>query len=195
MVRFNKKLDRKLVIMKNRRIRFDDRLYNTIFSFLMSLCSLIIFILYINDIPTWGIIILTATFSLFLSGIFVFPKIGIYFNYKLKKIKYFGQYKIKNSSINMDEITKIDFISIDVPRKKGVAPKTYIIYDQHNCIKCVYRNGKIYMFYFHLTNGEIIEIPYLDLFKAFSKKRVEKQEKRIGNIINEFNNYIKNKIL
>ena len=42
-------------------------------------------------------------------------------------------------------------------------------------------------FVIYLKNDDIIEIPYNNLFKARSKKRVLRQEEKISNIIKEFN--------
>ena len=50
-----------------------------------------------------------------------------------------------------------------------------------------------YEFHVYLKNGEIVKIPYLNLFKVSNKKRIMKQETRINKIINEFNSFTGNK--
>lgn len=177
--------------MKNRRIRFDDKLYMTTLSLLFSIGSLMLLIICIDHLLLWGYIILTIMFSLFLSGFFAFLKMGIHFNYKSKTIKYFGQYKISKSLIKMCEIEEIIFKEVCVPKKKGIVPKNYVAYDKD--LSYVYRNGKIYEFHVYLKNGEIVKIPYLNLFKVSNKKRIMKQETRINKIINEFNSFTGNK--
>ena len=172
-----------------RRIHFDDRFYWTMFSFLVSLCSLILLTLFIDKLPIWGYIILLIIFSLFLAGISVFFKMGISFNYRTQKIKYLGHYAIKRSSFSMNEVAEINFCEIPTPKSSTkIPPKEYIIF-QNDKLDYVYKNGKIYKFTFFLTNGEVIEIPYLYLFKSYSERRVRNQEKRIHKIIGEFNEF------
>ena len=169
--------------MKNKRVRFDDRFYFTILSFLLLIGSLLL-IVYCTDLPIWGYIALIFTFSLAVTGLYVFPKIGLHFNYKLGVIKYLGPYKTSpKRKIRMDEIKKIDFVEINVPKGRGLVPER----DYNHAEDVIYRNGKIYKFVIHLTDSNIIEIPYYELFKALSKKRVSQQEKRINKIIAEFN--------
>ena len=175
--------------MKNKRIRFDDRFYFTALSFLLLLFSLTLLVLIIDaNYPSiWGYIALAILFSLSLLGCYRFPKLGIHFNYKLGIIKYIGYYKIDRAIIRMNEISKIDFYEIESTKKYGCIPKAYVIYDQHNIYPYVYRNGKRYMFQIHLKTGEIVEIPYLNLFKTYSQNRVIKQEMKISKILSEFN--------
>ncbi len=175
--------------MKNKRVRFDDRFYLTILSFLLLIGSLLL-IVYCTDLPIWGYIALIFIFSLAVTGLYVFPKTGLHFNYKLGVIKYLGPHKISKRVIKMDEFKKIDFIVFDTPKGTGMPPKDYIAY--HEKVYEVYRNGKIFKFIIYLKNDDIIEIPYYTLFKARSKKRVEKQEKRINAIVKEFNLFISN---
>ena len=128
--------------MKNKRIRFDDRFYWTTLNIALLVLVLFFLLLMINNNAPLGIcVFLSIVFSLFLCGLYVFPKMGLYFNYRLRIIKYLGPHKIKKRLIKMCEIEKIEFI----------------------------------------------EIPYNNLFKARSKKRVLRQEEKISNIIKEFN--------
>ena len=160
------------------------------FSFLVSLSSLIFLTLFIDKLPIGGYIILLIIFSLFLAGISVFFKMGISFNYRTQKIKYLGHYKIKRSSFSMNEISEIKFCEIPTPRSNDlILPKDYIVFNQCDGLEYVYRNGKIFKFTFLLTNGEMVEIPYFYLFKSFSAGRVKKQEIRINKIIAEFNSF------
>ena len=85
----------------------------------------------------------------------------------------------------MCEIEKIEFIEIYVPKGSGVTPEHYMALGDK--VATIYRNGKIFKFIIYLKNNDIIEIPYYDLFKARSKKRVLKQVEKISNIIKEFN--------
>lgn len=178
--------------MKNKRIRFDDRFYYTALSFLLLLFSLTLLVLLIDaNYPSiWGYIALAILFSLSLLGCYRFPTLGIHFNYKLGIIKYIGYYKIDRAIIRMNEILKIDFYEIKSEKQHGCTPKAYVIYDQRNIYPYVYRNGKTFMFQIHLKTGEIIEIPYLDLFKCYSRSRVIKQEAKINKILTEFNHSV-----
>ena len=45
----------------------------------------------------------------------------------------------------------------------------------------------------YLKNNDIIEIPYYNLFKARSKKRVLKQVEKVSNITKEFNLFFNSK--
>ena len=175
--------------MKNRRIHFDDYFFWTIFSIVFSVISLIIFVLSIEKLPPWAFVILAITFSIFLAGARVFPRLGIHFNYKTGLIKYFGHTKIIRSKILMKDVLSIDFRELPATKQKGMTPQTYIIYGKY-ALDEVYRNGKIFMFYVHLVSGEVINIPYFYLFKSCSKRRVQRQEKIINRIIAEFNQYI-----
>lgn len=175
--------------MKNKRIYFDDTHWGMIFSSVMAISSLTIFILNFDMIPPWGYIILTITFSLFLTGVKLFSKLGIHFNYRTKTIKYFGQTKIKKNKILMGDVLFIDFIELAAVKQKGMPPDVYITYGRYSLDK-VYRNGKIFMFNIHLVNGEVIKIPYFHLFKAVSRHRVSRQETKIKTILKEFNQYI-----
>lgn len=183
--------------MKNKRVRFDDRFYCTILDIALGVLFLFFLLLMINNNAPVGMCVwMSLLFSLSLCGLYVFPKIGLHFNYKLGVIKYLGPHKISQRVIKMDEIKKIDFIVIYTPKGTGMPPKDYIAY--HEKVYELYRNGKIFKFIIYLKNNDIIEIPYYTLFKARSKKRVEKQEKRINAIVKEFNlfisnNWIKNK--
>ena len=56
----------------------------------------------------------------------------------------------------------------------------------------VYRNGKIFKFIIELKNSDIITIPYYNLFKVRSKRRVYKQEMFICKTIEELNKYLSN---
>ena len=85
----------------------------------------------------------------------------------------------------MCEIKKIEYIEIYVPKGSGVTPKYYMTLGDK--VAKIYRNGKIFKFVIYLKNNDIIEIPYYNLFKARSKKRVLKQVEKISNIIKEFN--------
>ena len=85
----------------------------------------------------------------------------------------------------MCEIEKIEFIEIYVPKGSGVTSKYYMALGDK--VATVYKNGKIFKFVIYLKNDDIIEIPYNNLFKARSKKRVLRQEEKISNIIKEFN--------
>mgnify|MGYP003298235502 CR=1 FL=1 len=173
-----------------RRIHFDDSFYLTVFSFVISLCSLVILSLFINKLPIWGCVILIISFSLFLAGTYMFFRMGISFNYKTKRVYYFGHYKIKRSSFSMNEISEIKFCEIPTPRSNDLLPpKDYIVFNQCDSLEYVYRNGKIFKITFLLTNGEMVEIPYFYLFKSFSAGRVKKQEIRINKIIEEFNSF------
>ena len=174
-----------------KRIVFDDNFHLTILSFVLSFLFLILLYLSFEQIPVFASAVLIVLFSMFLTGVFVFPKMGITFNYKTKKIKYLGFYKIKNSTIKMNEIKKIMFFEVPSKRIKHalISPKDYVFYNANAGLPYIYRNGKIYRFVIFLIDGTTIEIPYFHLFKAFSKKRVEKQEAKISKIIAEFNQY------
>ena len=172
--------------MKNIRIRFDDRFYLTSLNIVLLVLLLFFFLLMINNNAPLGMyVFLSIVFSLFLCGLYVFLKMGLYFNYRLGIIKYFGPHKIKKRFIKMSEIEKIDFVEIYVPKGSGMTPKCYIAFGDK--VDKIYRNGKIFKFIIYLKNNDIIEIPYYNLFKAKSKKRVLRQEDKISNIIKEFN--------
>lgn len=172
--------------MKNKRIRFDDRFYCTALNITLLVLILFFLLLMINIKAPLGIcIFLSILFSLFLCGLYVFPKMGVYFNYRLGIIKYLGPHRIKKRLIKMCEIEKIEFIEICVPKGSGITPKNYIAFDYK--VATIYKNGKIFKFVIYLKNDDIIEIPYNNLFKARSKKRVLRQEEKISNIIEEFN--------
>ena len=172
--------------MKNKRIRYDDKMYLTLLDVVLLLVLLFILLLMINNNAPLGFyIFLSIVFSLFLCGLYVFPKMGLYFNYRLGIIKYLGPHKIKKRLIKMYEIEKIEFIEIYVPKGSGVTPKHYIALSDK--MDKIYRNGKIFKFIIYLKNNDFIEIPYYNLFKARSKKRVLRQEEKISNIIKEFN--------
>ena len=178
--------------MENKRIRFDDRFYWTTLNIVLLVLLLFFLLLMINNnAPLGSCVFLSIVFSLFLCGLYVFPKMGLYFNYRLGIIKYLGPHKIKKRLIKMCEIEKIEFIEIYVPKGSGLTPKYYMaLYDK---VDTIYRNGKIFKFIIYLKNNNIIEIPYYNLFKARSKKRVLKQEEKISNIIKEFNLFCNSK--
>ena len=172
--------------MKNKRIRFDDRFYWTTLNIALLVLVLFFLLLMIkNNAPLGICVFLSIVFSLFLCGLYVFPKMGLYFNYRLGIIKYLGPHKIKKRLIKMCEIEKIEFIEIYVPKGSGVTSKYYMALGDK--VATVYKNGKIFKFVIYLKNDDIIEIPYNNLFKARSKKRVLRQEEKISNIIKEFN--------
>ena len=99
--------------MKNKRIRFDDRFYWTTLNIALLVIVLFFLLLMINNNAPLGIcVFLSIVFSLFLCGLYVFPKMGLYFNYRLGIIKYLGPHKIKKRLIKMCEIEKIEFIEI-----------------------------------------------------------------------------------
>ena len=178
--------------MKNKRIRFDDRFYWTILNISLLVLILFFLLLMINNNAPLGIcIFFSIVFSLFSCGLYVFPKMGLYFNYRLGLIKYLGPHKIKRRLIKMQEIEKIEFIEIYVPKGSGVTPKYYMTLGDE--VAAIYRNGKIFKFIVYLKNNDTIEIPYYNLFKARSKERVSKQEKNISNIIKEFNLFCNSK--
>ena len=135
--------------MKNKRIHFDDRFYWTIFSFVISICSLILLIVCIEKLPIWGYIVLTTTFSLFLAGTLSNYKTGIKINYKRGTLQYYGMIKVKKSIINFTEIKEIEFQEIFKERKEArILPLSKRIW-YHNMMygpKFVYGNGKIYKF-------------------------------------------------
>ena len=172
--------------MKNKRIRFDDRFYWTTLNIALLVLLLFFLLLMINNNAPLGFcVFLSIVFSLFLGGLYVFPKMGLYFNYRLGIIKYLGPHKIKKRLIKMCEIEKIEFIEIYVPKGSGMTPKYYMTFGDK--VVTIYKNGKIFKFVVYLKNDDIIEIPYNNLFKARSKKRVLRQEEKISNIIKEFN--------
>ena len=172
--------------MKNKRIRFDDRFYWTTLNIALLVLVLFFLLLMIkNNAPLGICVFLSIVFSLFLCGLYAFPKMGLYFNYRLGIIKYLGPHKIKKRMIKMCEIEKIEFIEIYVPKGSGVTSKYYMALGDK--VATVYKNGKIFKFVIYLKNDDIIEIPYNNLFKARSKKRVLRQEEKISNIIKEFN--------
>ena len=178
--------------MKNKRIRFDDRFYWTTLNIALLVLILFFLLLMINNNAPLGIcVFLSIVFSLFLCGLYVFPKMGLYFNYRLGIIKYLGPHKIKKRLIKMYEIEKIEFIEIYVPKGSGVTPKYYMTLGDK--VATIYKNGKIFKFVIYLKNDDIIEIPYNNLFKARSKKRVLRQEEKISNIIKEFNLFCNSK--
>lgn len=178
--------------MKNKRIRFDDRFYWTTLNIALLVLVLFFLLLMINNNAPLGIcVFLSIVFSLFLCGLYVFPKMGLYFNYRLGIIKYLGPHKIKKRLIKMYEIEKIEFIEIYVPKGSGVTPKYYMTLGDK--VATIYKNGKIFKFVIYLKNDDIIEIPYNNLFKARSKKRVLRQEEKISNIIKEFNLFCNSK--
>lgn len=178
--------------MKNKRIRFDDRFYWTTLNIALLVLVLFFLLLMINNNAPLGIcVFLSIVFSLFLCGLYVFPKLGLYFNYRLGIIKYLGPHKIKKRLIKMCEIEKIEFIEIYVPKGSGVTPKYYMTLGDK--VATIYKNGKIFKFVIYLKNDDIIEIPYNNLFKARSKKRVLRQEEKISNIIKEFNSFCNSK--
>lgn len=172
--------------MKNKIIRFDDRFYWTTLNIaLLVLLLFFLLLMIIKNAPLGICVFLSVVFSLFLCGLYVFPRMGLYFNYRLGIIKYLGPHKIKKRLIKMCEIEKIEFIEIYVSKGSGVTPEHYIALGDK--VATIYRNGKIFKFIIYLNNNDIIEIPYYNLFKARSKKRVLKQEEKISNIIKEFN--------
>lgn len=172
--------------MKNKRIRFDDRFYLTTLNIAVLVILLFILVLMIKDnTPLGAIIFLSIVIFLLLCALSLFPRMGLYFNYKLGIIKYLGTHKIIKRSIKMYEIEKIEFFEIDVHKGSGFIPSDYYAFSGE--IDTIYRNGKIYKFFIYLKNNYIIEIPYNNLFKARSKRRVLKQEEKICNIIEEFN--------
>ena len=178
--------------MKNKRIHFDDRFYLTALSFVLALFFLLVSILIIISNGSIAICIIFGI--MFLYGIFgciIFPKMGIYFNYNLCLIIYLGSHNDKKRIIKMTEVIKIEFVEIPTLKGGGVAPKSQYAYC--NVIDTTYRNGKIFKFILYLKNNDIIEIPYYNLFKARSKKRVMKQEERINEIIMEFNKFVQTK--
>ena len=178
--------------MKNKRIRFDDRFYWTTLNIALLVLVLFFLLLMINNNAPLGIcIFLSIVFSLFLCGLYVFPKMGLYFNYRLGIIKYLGPHKIKKRLIKMYEIEKIEFMEIYVPKGSGVTLKYYMTLGDK--VATIYKNGKIFKFVIYLKNDDIIEIPYNNLFKARSKKRVLRQEEKISNIIKEFNLFCNSK--
>ena len=178
--------------MKNKRIRFDDRFYWTTLNIVLLVLVLFFLLLMINNNAPLGIcVFFSIVFSLFLCGLYVFPKMGLYFNYRLGIIKYFGPHKIKKRLIKMCEIEKIEFIEIYVPKGSGMTPKYYMAFEDK--VDTIYKNGKIFKFVIYLKNNDIIEIPYNNLFKARSKKRVLRQEEKISNIIKEFNLFCNSK--
>ena len=91
----------------------------------------------------------------------------------------------------MCEIEKIEFIEICVPKGSGMTPKYYMAFEDK--VDTIYKNGKIFKFVIYLKNNDIIEIPYNNLFKARSKKRVLRQEEKVSNIIKEFNLFCNSK--
>lgn len=175
--------------MKNARIRFDDRFYLTTLFLLFTIASLVTFAFFVEKLSFDESAFFIALFSLFLAGFFMAPKMGIYFNYKTRTIKYFGQHKTIQSVFKMNDVEKIIFSELKATRKKGISPPGSIIYTAYSRLESVYRNGKMYAFYIFLKNGDVVEIPYLNLFKASSKKRVEKQEIRIKKVLENFNQF------
>lgn len=172
--------------MKNKRIRYDDKFYWTTLNIALVVLLLFFLLLMINNnAPVGMCAFMCIVFSLFLCVLYAFPRIGLHFNYRLGLIKYLGPHKIKKRLIKMQEIKKIDFVEIFVPKGSGMTPKYYIALGDK--MDKIYRNGKIFKFIIYLKNNDIIEIPYYNLFKARSKKRVLKQEEKINNIIKEFN--------
>lgn len=180
--------------MKNRRVYFDDAFFWTALSLcivILSLMLLVLCILQTGEIPIAVYAVLIITLFVFSIGSYLFPKMGISFDYDKGVIKYFGFYKIKRPIVRMSEVRSIAFEEIRAPRKKHVifTPKTYVIFGEENGIKYVYRAGKLFKFTLVLTDGSTIKIPYFNMFKAISKKRVSKQENRIKKIIDEFNDF------
>ena len=110
--------------------KIGTKIFNlTILSFLHLIGSLLL-IVYCTDLPIWGYITLIFIFSLAVTGLYVFPKTGLHFNYKLGVIKYLGPHKISKRVIKMDEIKKIDFIVVYTPKGTGMPPKDYIAYHE-----------------------------------------------------------------
>ena len=88
--------------MKNKRIRFDDRFYWTTLNIALFVLVLFFLLLMIkNNAPLGICVFLSIVFSLFLCGLYVFPKMGLYFNYRLGIIKYLGPHKIEKRLIKM----------------------------------------------------------------------------------------------
>ena len=143
--------------MKNKIIRYDDRFYWTTLN--ISLVVLLLFFLLLminNNAPVGMCVFLSIVFSLFLSGLYVFPRMGLYFNYRLGLIKYLGPHKTKKTVIKMYEIEKIDFIEIYAPKGSGMTPKYYIAL--HDKVDTIYRNGKIFKFIIDLF-GAVLDLP------------------------------------
>ena len=178
--------------MKNKRIRFDDRFYWTLVDIVVTVVLFLFLLLMINNNAPLGMCaFMCMVFSLFLCGIYAFPRMGLHFNYRLGLIKYLGPHIIKKRVIKMHEIEKIDCVEIYASKGRGMTPDHTMAF---SCkIETIYRNGKIFKFIIYLKNNDIIEIPYYNLFRATSKKRVMKQEKRINDILTEFNLYIINR--
>lgn len=181
--------------MKDKRIRFDDKLYMTIFSFVASMLSLLVLIFEIDDIPIWEAVICCILFSLFLSGVFVFPKCGIQISYTKGIIKYLGQIKISKNIIKLRDIKNISFVETSKKRKKFFTDYSRTSNGHDGILnepEYVYRNGKIYKFIIELKNGNTIVIPYYNMFKVRSKRRIYRQETYIKRTIEELNQYLGN---
>ena len=181
--------------MKDKRIRFDDRLYLTMFSFVVSILSLLVLIFEIDDIPIWEAVICCITFTLFLAGVFVFSKMGIHIYYKRGIIKFSGIIKFEKPIIKLIEIKNISFAEIQKHRKKFYFCEQIISSAHDGLLRepdFVYRNGKVYKFTIELKDGNILVIPYFRLFKVISKRRIHKQETYIKRTIEELNQYLGN---
>ena len=184
--------------MKDKRIRFDDKLYMTIFSFVASMLSLLVLIFEIDDIPIWEAVICCILFSLFLSGVFVFPKMGIHIYYRKEILKYFGPIKIPRPIIKLRDIKSVSFVETSKKRKKfftDYSPTSISHGGFYNEPEYVYRNGKIYKFIIELKNGNTIVIPYYNMFKVRSKRRIYRQETHINKTIEELNQYLEHNSL
>lgn len=181
--------------MKNKIIRFDDRLYWTISYFTISILSLLALIFLMGYLPIWGFIVLGILFPLSLAAGIVFPKMGIKIDYKLGILKCHGIIKFQKPIIKLKDIKNITFVEISKKRKKFYFDHSIISSAHDGMIRepdYVYRNGKVFKFTIELKDENFIIIPYFSLFKTRNKRRVHKQETHIKKIIEELNQNLKN---
>jgi len=115
---------------------------------------------------------------------------GIHLNFKNEKVIIIDSFLIRTISMS-----DIKYISIEEDKKIRKQRKTIFspdsIYGAYwtDYSKYVYRNGKTYRIIFHLTDNTLIESYYGWLFNAKSALRVEKQEKKINQMIQQFISY------
>ena len=177
--------------MKIEKIKFDDSHYWASL-FLLFTLGIFLLIIFSDALPFVVYVALMILFSFFLSGFFVSLKLGITIDYRRRELRYFGHQKINQPIIKFDDIRKITFEEIPKQRKGSELIKARNFYANafvHEP-EYVYGCGKIYKFVIELNDNQYIEIPYNYLFNAHSKKRVERQERKITDAIDRLNSFL-----
>lgn len=176
--------------MKNKSYRYDD---NYKYSIVMFLILLILSILPILVKDDWFILIFTIIFGILsLLGLISIVFSGIHFNSKrgvIYTIDTFGFGKI-----NIKDIQYVSFKELVKPKgtywNKFVDDPKYLA-QLIASSKYVYNNGKTFTITFHMKDKREIDCYYGWLYDARSKKRVNKQETKLLQFIDDVNEEVK----